>query len=388
MFYCSRFYLIIPCLVLLVSLGAVSTAAVHDAVDDFEEFTNPSPSGWSYLNNSAPLRNFVFDWNEPDFGPNQGGWEGPEGQPWAGFSLITEDNADISGFGVVEGNLVTHGSTEIMFAPGFNHGDPGSGSYSISGSVNNIRQLGRSGPWQLLHNGMIVSTGEVGDEHTSFDPSLFNDGCGGVNGISSINYSEGDVISRPVFQNDFVNVDFLVETSSAVGTDVMTCVVEPSDDPYVGYYRFKEDSDDADIIDSLTGDVHGIMTDGSCSNNVPFAVVPQTGQANLRSADFTEVGHALMDGSQFVFNGSNAGSSTGDATLEWMIKVPFEEDIPNGNLAMIWSRDTGADADRFNVLGMLVLPEPLIAIRLFRATFAPPDQRVRLTSAHTITEMH
>ena len=335
--------------VLLICLNSVSLAAVHNAVDEFDEFNNPSSSGWSYINRGEILRNFVFNWNEPDFGSGQGGWEGPDGQPWAGFAIITEDNADISGFDVAEDDLVTHGTTDLAFTPSVDNGDPASGSYTITGSVNNIRQLGRSGPWQLWHNDTLISRGQVNDGHTSFEPTPFSDGCGGVEGISSINYTEGDVIKLRIEQNDFVNINFTIDTSETAGIDAAECFVEPSDSPFEAYYRFEESTDSLDIIDALTGDVHGTMFDGDRTVDVPFDVVPLTGQPNLRAADFTEVGHALIDGSQFVFNGPNAGSETGGATLEWMIKVPAEEEIPNGHTAMIWSNGGGGDADRFNI---------------------------------------
>ena len=47
-----RFKLIrfVMLLVLFIGLNSVSLAAVHNAVDEFDEFNNPSPSGWSYIN--------------------------------------------------------------------------------------------------------------------------------------------------------------------------------------------------------------------------------------------------------------------------------------------------------------------------------------------------
>lgn len=335
----------------LVCLFVTSVhAETHDAVAEFDDFDNPSANGWSYQSNGQILRNFVFNWNEPDFGPDQPGWEGLDGMPWAGWAIITEENADFSGFDVEPDSLVTHGSTDLFYAPSVANGDPASGSFSIAGSINNIRQLGRGGSWQLLHNNTVISHGEVNDGHTSDDPSPFEDGCGGVAGISAINYSDGDLISLKVLQNDFVNVTLTIETSANAGTDAAICSVAPSDKPHVAYYRFEEAMDETSIVDTISNHVHGQMeNDGARSTDVPFSVVPQTGQPNLRAADFTEFGHALIDGAQFIFNGSNAGGESGGATLEWMMKVPEEEEIPNGHSAMFWSNADGGDADRFNL---------------------------------------
>jgi hypothetical protein len=226
--------------------------------------------------------------------------------------------------------------------------DPASGSFTISGGVNNIRQLGRSGSWQLLLNDTVISQGNNSDLNTSDSPSLFSNGFGTATGITSINYSAGDTITLKILEGDFVNVDLQVDTSATLGKPATIFPV--SNEPHVAYYRFEEGDDDVNVVDSLSGQVHGMFVNGIArTTDVPFSVVPQTGAMNLRAADFTQAEHVLIEGSQFVMNGPSAGGPNGDATVEWFMKVPTDDEVVNGHSAILWTSGTGSDADRFNI---------------------------------------
>ena len=112
------------------------------------------------------------------------------------------------------------------------------------------------------------------------------------------------------------------------------------------HYRFEE-GEGIDVIDELSGDVHGELVDSpEFSDDVPDCLDGE----NEFSIDFTVGGFALMNGGvggvPFMFHDPAAGGAAGDATTEWFIKVPFA----SSHASMIWSNgDDDSDANRFNI---------------------------------------
>jgi hypothetical protein len=106
----------------------------------------------------------------------------------------------------------------------------------------------------------------------------------------------------------------------------------------VAYYRFEEGTG-TDVVDSVTSTDHGdLVEEATFSNDVPSL----DGVANLFSADFTAGGRALIDGTSFIFH-----EPTGDATLEWFLKLP----VPHHHATIFWSNadDTATNENRFNI---------------------------------------
>lgn len=66
-----RLCILVATFLFVCFLSTSAFCETHNAVEQFDDFNNPSPNGWSYRNHGEILRNFVFNWNEPDFGPEQ-----------------------------------------------------------------------------------------------------------------------------------------------------------------------------------------------------------------------------------------------------------------------------------------------------------------------------
>jgi Concanavalin A-like lectin/glucanases superfamily len=113
------------------------------------------------------------------------------------------------------------------------------------------------------------------------------------------------------------------------------------------YYRFEEGvagncaSGAGSIVDSYFGSPDG--TPDGCpvySADVPFAVIPLTGQPDTLSLSFSGAQSILFD-SFFLLH-----RTFGDATLEYFIKVPT--DVPHASI--FWTRPTTLpDENRFNL---------------------------------------
>jgi len=112
----------------------------------------------------------------------------------------------------------------------------------------------------------------------------------------------------------------------------------------VAYYRFEEGGG-TDIVDSVSGDVHGEMIGGSThSADIPCSEVD--GLANTASLDCSTDGFAKISGAVFILHDPAVAGGTGDATFECFFKKPGGQD----HTAIFWTNgDNGADADRFNL---------------------------------------
>ena len=112
------------------------------------------------------------------------------------------------------------------------------------------------------------------------------------------------------------------------------------------YYRFEDAGDGFEVVDSISGDVHGEMVDGATfSTDVPFATIPQTGEENSFSADFN-AGMALMTGVPYYHHDPAVIGGADDATVEFFMNIP----APHGHAAYFWTiAENDGDANRFNM---------------------------------------
>ncbi len=104
------------------------------------------------------------------------------------------------------------------------------------------------------------------------------------------------------------------------------------------YLRFEEGSG-TNLVDSVTNTVVGTSNATYCTN-VPVNPVPQTGQPNSYSLQFTGSAMATITGAPFIFN-----SGFGNGTLEFWVDAPNQ---PNTR-SIFWTRPDTSDTNRFNL---------------------------------------
>lgn len=359
-------------LVLYAVIGitvAVQAQATHSLTEGFDfgggAAVNPN-KGWTFSDGSLlPLANFVNTWNTPDYGPGQTGWEGPAGAPHAGWAKISQDAVTFSGHDLMAGEIVTHGVSNVLYTPHSSLSDPFTGEHSasISGTIHNTREFGRTGPWFLSRNGNeVLASGTIDDTTLSFNMGPLNLATNATfvsplvtvanNKFTGLSYKPGDYFNLTIAEGDFAAVTMNVETFSAPGNGFGTPVFKAQE----AYYRFEEASG-IDVFDSLRSEKHGEFRNTPAgferSTDVPIATIPQTGAANTKAADFRKGGSVLLNASKFIFDGATAGGADGGATLEWYMKVPNDSspDIagPNGHTSIFWTNGLGQDSDRFNI---------------------------------------
>lgn len=116
---------------------------------------------------------------------------------------------------------------------------------------------------------------------------------------------------------------------------------KPFDPCVENYYRFENGATDPNsFIDSTDGSIDGTRTASGPSyvSDVMAPVIPNTGQVNSASWSFNGSQSALFN-SPFILH-----SGYGDATLEFMLKVPDQ-----GHRAIFWTRPNSSDTNRFNI---------------------------------------
>jgi hypothetical protein len=208
----------------LALLSAKGATATHDLAADFNLDSNPTASGWGYnvavAAGGGPVGARTDNWNQPDFGPDQPGWEGPQGAAHAGWARRI-DNAIPNGspaddYDAPVGTVLTHGSTSVLWkapANDTNH------YATISGGMWNIRHFGRGGPWRIYKNNVILTQGNIGDDSgSSTAPMSLDTGSGGPFALKDLPYVAGDLFRLEVLAGDFVAVNFKITTSN-VGPD-------------------------------------------------------------------------------------------------------------------------------------------------------------------------
>lgn len=343
--------------------------ATHSSAAGFDfgggAAVNPN-KGWTFADGGLQtLTNFVDNWNTPDYGAGQTGWEGPAGAPHAGWAKISEDAVLFSGHDLTAGEIVTHGATNLIYTPDSSLGDPFTAEHSasIDGTIHNTRQFGRSGPWVLSRNGNeVLATGTIDDSTLSFNSGPLSLATNATfisplvtvanDTFTGLSYKPGDYFNLTIAEGDFSAVTMNVQTFAAPGNGFGTPVIKAQE----SYYRFEEESG-VDVFDSLRNEKHGefknVPAGGERSTDVPVGIIPQTGAPNTKAADLRQGGSILLNLSKFIFDGATAGGADGGATLEWYMKVPndLSPDIagPNGHTSIFWTNGLGQDSDRFNI---------------------------------------
>jgi len=202
--------------------GAASTVAAtktYDLTADFSLAANPTPQGWQYSQQLDQLGGgggkvgpVVQNWNEPDFGPGQTGWEGvsPPGAH-AGWAKRIDNGNDTPKYDDPVGTVLTHGNTSVLWkAPA---GDP-PGFIEIKGGIWNIRHFGRGGTWRILKNDVETISQGSNDDNSgdSTTPNSLANGSAGADGLSGIPYKGGDTIRLEILEGDFVAINLTIIT--------------------------------------------------------------------------------------------------------------------------------------------------------------------------------
>ena len=202
-------------------LGARAATATHDLASDFDLNSNPTVSGWGYNVSVAAGGGLVGpktdNWNQPDFGPGQPGWQGPTGAAHAGWAKKVDNKSGVHPeYDAPVGTILTHGPTSVAWTVPAN--DPNHYA-TISGNVYNIRHFGRSGAWKIYKNDTVLTQGAVDDNSgSSAAPLSFDKGTAGASGLAGIPYVPGDVFRFEALENDFQGVNFTISTTN-VGPD-------------------------------------------------------------------------------------------------------------------------------------------------------------------------
>lgn len=114
--------------------------------------------------------------------------------------------------------------------------------------------------------------------------------------------------------------------------------------PYVtAHYRFEEGTAGAaatgPILDSVDSSPDGLPGGGPVYHaDVPMATIPQTGESNTLSLEFTGSESVRFD-TIFAFH-----AGQGDATIELFIKAPDQS-----HHSLFWTRGDDADTNRYNI---------------------------------------
>ncbi len=204
----------------LLMLNASPSRAIiiHDLSDEFDSANNPSSEGWGYnestANGAGPVGPFVADWNAPDFGAGQPGYEGQAVGVHAGWAKRIDNGNPTPTFDDPVGTVMSHGPTSVAWQA------PASDISLFDGPVTatleigiwNLRNIGRSGTWNLwLNDSVLLSTGAINDASgTSATPLDLATGSGGAAALGPHTIATGDFFRLELLENDFVGVEFSV----------------------------------------------------------------------------------------------------------------------------------------------------------------------------------
>jgi len=206
---------------------------VHDLASEFSLQSNATSRGWQYSRGLAQgggvVGGVTLNWNSPDFGPGQPGWEGltPPGAH-AGWARRVNNGNDTPTYDDPVGTILTHGPTSVAWIAPAN--DPN--RYAIiSGGLWNIRDFGRSGTWRIWKNAELLTEGTIDDNSgSSSAPKTFAQGNGGPDALV-VAYKPGDVFRFEHLEDDFVGVNFKIATSAAAPDPFITKQIENQEVP-------------------------------------------------------------------------------------------------------------------------------------------------------------
>jgi len=322
---------------------SMAVGGIFDFAVDFDAATNPSASGWQYNHDGAGTAGVMGGYSTGDFGGSQMGWVNPGANHlgWAQIDNAGGYGAPADAFDIQNGDVITHAATSFSWTATAAN----AGNYAVDLNAWLIRDLDRTNTVTLFKNGSSLGRAGTltcagdGCDSSRAAPKVIADSADSI-----VSLAAGDVLSVSVGGNDYAGVNL---TLMSTGLDATLPPPPPPPANPNAYYRFEEGAG-TEIVDSVSGEVDGMFVGGAGhSSDVPFATVPQTGQANSYSADFSQAGHALVDGHSFIFHQPVAGGADEvDATFEWFMKVP----AATGHSPIFWTRaEDNADANRFNL---------------------------------------
>jgi len=211
-------------LTVVVEVNPPPSTTRHDLRDDFRLSSNPTDRGWQYSralrDGGGRVRPITPNWNEPDFGSGQLGWEGPGNAPHAGWARRIDNGNPTPTYDDPVGAILTHGPTSAVWKSP--PGDPNRFA-NIRGDIYNIRKFGRSGTWRIFKNSTEITSGTVDDNSgTSTAPKSFVHGSAGPSVLEGIPYQPGDAFRLEILHDDFAAVNFTIETTASPPDPLIT----------------------------------------------------------------------------------------------------------------------------------------------------------------------
>jgi hypothetical protein len=186
--------------VIFLPLGvSIASATTYDLVADWSDVANPN-GPWTYREDGNALPH-VDNWH-PSLGSPvvQPAWapSAESGNFLPAWIKFRSDNP--GGLDVLTGDVAVH-STDDFNGPSSGIANviwtsPLNGVIDISGAVWLTPDIDRGNTWNLLLNGVSLTSGELfsGDQFNRANPFNFANGSGGPAVLNGIAVSEGDVI--------------------------------------------------------------------------------------------------------------------------------------------------------------------------------------------------
>jgi hypothetical protein len=215
-----------------------SGAYVYDLKTDWSDISNPN-GVWTIKYNAVTLSSSGAE--DLGFDASQSAWRNDF------LPAFVKNNGSYTNgypFETFAGDIIVH--TYGGFNGGSDAGanikwqSPSDGFATISGGVWEVNSLGRTNHWELYHNGLSLSGGNVfdGDAASRDNPFQFANGSEGIAAVSSIPVRRGDVISLNLSNvsqsGDFVGVNLSVnlteEWSTFVQIDPRSTYLKPLSD--------------------------------------------------------------------------------------------------------------------------------------------------------------
>ncbi len=321
---------------------------VDDLVADWSETANPNGlwelrEGANALPHVAALEGASFSfWGHPGWARSE---NGSDRLPFW-FKTVHVPLATPVDFQV--GDVVVHTTDD---ANGIGNGlanvvwtSPSAGHVDVSGAVWIARDIGRSNDWRLLHNGVLLSQGNVasGDPFDRTSPMCLRLGSGGASALRSVAVAPGDTI-RLEFQKTSQYGDF-------VGTILTVSVPEENETLAQSYFlprslKVKVKSAGKDSL-SFTG----FLDDGG-------ATVDYTQPVTVTICGFTQTFTLAPKGTSLVYKDANLavvlkpnlkGTSRGAISIR-LKKATLAGLIDPEGLAVCSLSATGLEEARSNV---------------------------------------
>ncbi len=207
------------------SIGiAAQTKVLWNLSQDWAEVTNPNGE-WTYANGSQQVfPTVVQNFNTPDMGPGQTGWDGlgPAHEGWA--KSIGAGPHDFPA-----GAVGSHGPTRVIWTC------PRNGNYVIGGGGWMFRHIGRTVTWHLWKNDVELSQGTQNDgtpQYNSTTPEEWSNGSGGA-AVLAQSLTAGDKIMFGHDDGDFFaySIVIAVEGVPIVPTSTPTITPTPTVTP-------------------------------------------------------------------------------------------------------------------------------------------------------------